>query len=122
LLQQQAEIDAEDVAVAMLEQQLGDQRPLGEILVDHGQATPDQIREALAVQAAAHADAKSNGSVSDTSLRVDVNQLDTLMRLFGELVLTRNQIVATAAAQGDPAMLRSSQRLNLLVSELQAGV
>jgi two-component system chemotaxis sensor kinase CheA len=48
--------------------------------------------------------------------------LDTLMRLVGELVLTRNQIVATAAAQADPAMLRSSQRLNLLVSELQEGV
>ena len=44
------------------------------------------------------------------------------MRLVGELVLTRNQIVATAATQAEPAMLRSSQRLNLLVSELQAGV
>jgi two-component system chemotaxis sensor kinase CheA len=118
LLQQQSDINAEDVAVAMLEQQLGDQRPLGEILVEHGQATPDQVRDALALQA----DAKAGGSVSDSSLRVDVTLLDTLMRLVGELVLTRNQIVATAAAQADPAMQRSSQRLNLLVSELQAGV
>jgi two-component system, chemotaxis family, sensor kinase CheA len=118
LLQQQADINAEDVAVAMLEQQLGDQRPLGEILVEHGQATPDQVRDALAMQA----DAKSGGSVSDSSLRVDVTLLDTLMRLVGELVLTRNQIVATAASQADSAMQRSSQRLNLLVSELQAGV
>ena len=122
LLQQQADINAEDVAVAMLEQQLGDDRPLGEILVDHGQATPDQVREALALQAAAHADARAGGSVSDGTLRVDVNLLDTLMRLVGELVLTRNQIVATAAARADTGMQRSSQRLNLLVSELQAGV
>jgi two-component system chemotaxis sensor kinase CheA len=122
LLQQAADIDAQDVAVAMLEQQLGDDRPLGEILVDHGQATPEQVREALAMQAVAQADAKSSGSVSDGSLRVDVNLLDTLMRLVGELVLTRNQIVATAAAQADPAMQRPSQRLNLLVSEIQAGV
>src|SRR5450432_2815488 len=122
LLQQQADINAQDVAVAMLEQQLGDDRPLGEILVDHGQATPDQVREALAMQAVAQADARSSGSVSDATLRVDVNLLDTLMRLVGELVLTRNQIVATAAKQVDPAMQRPSQRLNLLVSELQAGV
>jgi two-component system chemotaxis sensor kinase CheA len=122
LLQQQADINAEDVAVAMLEQQLGDARPLGEILVDHGQATPDQVRDALALQATAQADARSGGSVSDSTLRVDVNLLDTLMRLVGELVLTRNQIVATAAARADTGMQRSSQRLNLLVSELQAGV
>jgi two-component system, chemotaxis family, sensor kinase CheA len=122
LLQQQSDINPEDVAVAMLEQQLGDERPLGEILVDHGQATPDQVREALALQAAAQADARVGGSVSDSTLRVDVNLLDTLMRLVGELVLTRNQIVATAAARSDTGMQRSSQRLNLLVSELQAGV
>ena len=122
LLQQQADINAEDVAVAMLEQQLGDDRPLGEILVDHGQATPEQVREALALQATAQADARVGGSVSDSTLRVDVNLLDTLMRLVGELVLTRNQIVATAAARADTGMQRSSGRLNLLVSELQAGV
>jgi two-component system, chemotaxis family, sensor kinase CheA len=124
LLLQQAEIDAEDVAVAMLEQQLGDTRPLGEILVDHGQATPEQVREALALQAVAKAGARMAGigSVSDSTLRVDVVLLDTLMRLVGELVLNRNQIVASAAILADPAMQRSSQRLNLLVSELQAGV
>ena len=122
LLQQRADIAPEDVAVAMLEQQLGDDRPLGEILIDHGQATPDQVREALELQAVAQADARSGGSVSESTLRVDVNLLDTLMRLVGELVLTRNQIVATAAARADIGMQRSSQRLNLLVSELQAGV
>jgi two-component system chemotaxis sensor kinase CheA len=128
LLKQHAEIDDTDVAVAMLEQQLGDDRPLGEILVDHGQATPEQVAEALAAQAGARSGGPAGGNgahpmpVTDASLRVDVNLLDTLMRLVGELVLTRNQIVATAAAQADPAMLRSSQRLNLLVSELQEGV
>jgi two-component system, chemotaxis family, sensor kinase CheA len=124
LLQQQAEIDAEDVAVAMLEQQLGDSRPLGEILVDHGQATQEQIQEALALQAVAKAGARMAGigPVTDSTLRVDVTLLDTLMRLVGELVLTRNQIVASAATLGDPGMQRSSQRLNLLVSELQTGV
>ena len=36
-------------------------------------------------------------AVADTTIRVDVDLLDALMRLVGELVLTRNQIVARPA-------------------------
>ncbi len=44
------------------------------------------------------------------------------MRLVGELVLTRNQIVRQADEQEDPDLVRASQRLNLIASELQEGV
>jgi two-component system, chemotaxis family, sensor kinase CheA len=115
-------VDETDVEVAILEQRLGDDRPLGEILVEHGQATDEQIREALAAQAGVRGTPAGSHAVTESTLRVDVNLLDTLMRLVGELVLTRNQIVATAATQADSAMLRAAQRLNLLVSELQEGV
>ncbi len=120
LLKEHSDIDDDDLAVARLEQELGDRRPLGEILVEHGQVTPQQVQEALAAQT--EAKVAGPGAVAETSLRVDVTLLDTLMRLVGELVLTRNQVVATAASQGDPAMMRSAQRLNLLVTELQEGV
>lgn len=56
------------------------------------------------------------------SVRVDVDLLDTLVGLVGELVLTRNQIVRHADAQTDQELVRASQRLNLVVSELQEGV
>jgi two-component system, chemotaxis family, sensor kinase CheA len=58
-------------------------------------------------------------SVADGSIRVDVDRLDALMRLMGELVLTRNQSVAHAAAVGDAALLSAAARLNLITSELQ---
>ncbi len=61
-------------------------------------------------------------SVSDTSIRVDVVLLDTLMRLVGELVLTRNQLVRVAGEQREVPLLRAAQRLNLITSELQEGV
>ena len=61
-------------------------------------------------------------TVADSSIRVDVDLLDTLMRLVGELVLTRNQIVRQAGEQEDVELVRSSQRLNLIASELQEGV
>ena len=61
-------------------------------------------------------------SVADSSIRVDVDVLDTLMRLVGELVLTRNQLVRAIGTVADPGMARTAQRLNLITSELQASV
>src|SRR5262249_8433571 len=61
-------------------------------------------------------------AVADTSIRVDVGLLDKLMNLVGELVLARNQIVQFSGSQEDPALMGTVQRLNLLTTELQAGV
>jgi two-component system, chemotaxis family, sensor kinase CheA len=57
----------------------------------------------------------------DTTIRVDVNLLDRLMNLVGELVLARNQLLQDASAFGT-ALAGTSQRLNLITSELQEGV
>ena len=48
--------------------------------------------------------------------------LDKLMNLVGELVLARNQILQFNAVQKDTAFLSTSQRLNLITTELQEGV
>ena len=61
-------------------------------------------------------------AVADTSIRVDVGLLDKLMTLVGELVLARNQIVQFSADDEDAGFLGTVQRLNLLTTELQAGV
>ena len=61
-------------------------------------------------------------SVADSSIRVDVDLLDSLMNLVGELVLTRNQLIQRAAARQDQELMRSMHRLNLVAGELQEGV
>lgn len=65
---------------------------------------------------------RGNVTVAETSIRVDVGILDKLMNLVGELVLARNQIVQHSTAYEEPGYLGTVQRLNLLTSELQAGV
>jgi two-component system chemotaxis sensor kinase CheA len=70
---------------------------------------------------AAKHDGDGRRSVADSTLRVDVDLLDTLMRLVGELVLTRNQLLANSSSM-DAGMIRATQRLNLIASELQEGV
>ena len=63
-----------------------------------------------------------SSSVSDSALRVDVGLLDKLMTLVGELVLARNQIMQFSTTQEESSFLGTVQRLNLLTTELQAGV
>ncbi|MCA9218711.1 MAG: chemotaxis protein CheA, partial [Planctomycetales bacterium] len=65
---------------------------------------------------------KSNNSISDTTVRLDVELLDRLMNLVGELVLARNQILQFSRSSEDSAMAAASQRLNLITTELQEGV
>jgi two-component system, chemotaxis family, sensor kinase CheA len=62
------------------------------------------------------------GSASSNLVRVDVELLDRLMNLVGELVLARNQIVQILSNRTDPELLNPIQRLNLLTTELQEGV
>lgn len=61
-------------------------------------------------------------SVADSTIRVDVALLDSLMNLVGELVLTRNQLLQRSAHIGDTELARTTHRLNLIAGELQEGV
>ncbi|HVT79231.1 MAG TPA: chemotaxis protein CheA [Phycisphaerae bacterium] len=62
------------------------------------------------------------GESSASGIRVDVALLDKLMNLVGELVLARNQIVQFSVASENAALTGSTQRLNLITTELQEGV
>jgi len=62
------------------------------------------------------------GSLADAAIRVDVGLLDRVMNLVGELVLARNQILQYGLSSKDAGFVNATQRLNLLTTELQAGV
>jgi len=59
--------------------------------------------------------------VAESSIRVSVELLDTLMNLVGELVLVRNQLLQMGQ-QGDAPLVGATQRLNHVTAELQEGV
>lgn len=63
-----------------------------------------------------------NHSASESSIRVDVGLLDKLMNLVGELVLARNQVLQFTSQSSDSAFTATSQRLNLITTELQGSV
>ena len=57
-----------------------------------------------------------------TSLRVNVGLLDTLMTLAGELVLSRNQLMQGVSASSNRATETASQRIDMITSELQEAI
>jgi two-component system, chemotaxis family, sensor kinase CheA len=120
ILVQAGDVSQDDVDRARMQQQLGDDRPIGSILVEHGATTSSAVEDAVEAQAGTHR------SVIGSSVRVDVELLDSLMRLVGELVLARNQLLSRLedekGAAEDSSLARSAQRVSLVTSELQEQV
>jgi two-component system chemotaxis sensor kinase CheA len=59
---------------------------------------------------------------SRTQIRVDVDLLDRLMDLVGELVLARNRIVRDPSTRASKELTVATHRLDRITSELQDGV
>ncbi len=104
-----------DVGSALQAQIEGDERKLGTILLEEGKAQPAAVSEALQAQT-------PKRSIADSAIRVDVDLLDTLLNMVGELVLARNQLVRGVMEIGDATLVRSAQRLGMITSELQEGI
>ena len=88
-------------------------------------APPPTEATAPAATSVVHGTSAKSGDdskVSDSNVRVDVGLLDKLMNLVGELVLARNQILQHAIATRDGGFAATTQRLNLITTELQEGV
>lgn len=116
VLVQQGHVSEADVAAAVHEQETTP-LPVGEILVARGAATPGNVKDALELQQEAR-----GANIAEGNIRVDVALLDRLMNLVGELVLARNQILQCTTSNADSTLLGTTQRLNLITSELQEGV
>jgi two-component system, chemotaxis family, sensor kinase CheA len=58
-------------------------------------------------------------STNTETIRVDVNLLDKMMNLVGELILSRNQVLQIANSYDDIAFTKISQNLSFISSELQ---
>ncbi|RFU19180.1 chemotaxis protein CheA [Geodermatophilus marinus] len=93
-----------------------------EVVTEPEPATAEPSGQAEPAAGQADGAGQVRRAVAESTIRVDVDLLDELMLLVGELVLTRNQIVQYVGRSSDTDLVRASQRLNLIASELQEGV
>jgi len=117
LLVERGVVQAEDLALALQEQEKGDRRRLGEILVALGLAKMEDVLAAQHIL-----EAKPRETSAPETIRVGVNLLDKLMTLVGELVLARNQLLQISNTVKDAGLQAVSQRMNLIATELQEEV
>lgn len=80
-------------------------------------APPQKSKTAPAAQKKSAAKVKV-----DTSIRVHVSLLDSLMTLAGELVLSRNQLLQTISSNDVRNAESVGQRIDLITSELQEAI
>jgi two-component system, chemotaxis family, sensor kinase CheA len=107
---------AEDIDLALQEQEKGDTRRLGKILVSKGLTKQDEVNAAQQAM-----ETKARDAAAET-IRVGVSVLDKLMTLVGELVLARNQLLQVSNTVHDTSLQAVSQRMNLIATELQEQV
>ena len=70
--------------------------------------------------AVSSAQGRALGNTADSTLRVDVDLLNRMMNLVGELVLTRNQILQ--ATDSDANLILLSRRLDMVTADLREAV
>ncbi|HVP06242.1 MAG TPA: chemotaxis protein CheA [Candidatus Acidoferrum sp.] len=110
-------------------------RPVSEqkspaVTVDGGEAAPESTNESPEAAAKSGKRSLIEKRSSDQTIRVDVDRLDSLMNLMGELVLGRNSLVQAVAKvigdnDGDPRtqhLNRAAASVNYITTELQMAV
>ncbi|MEQ9642724.1 MAG: chemotaxis protein CheW [Alphaproteobacteria bacterium] len=96
------------------------------------EATPEPAKPVAAAPAPKPAEVKpataakpeggGESSVANQSIRVSVEQLENLMTMVSELVLTRNQLMQMVRGRADSEFKVPLQRLSHVTTELQEGV
>lgn len=88
----------------------------------HQSPPPDTDRQDTPQTDTTQDSPKHQPTVEDTSIRVHVSLLDSLMTLAGELVLSRNQLLQTINSKSFKDADTVGQRIDLITSELQEAI
>lgn len=103
-------------------------RPIGELLVDAGVVGREQVDSALKIQKKIpqgkfpeNKDEKPDASAVRQDIRVDLNKLDSLVTLIGELVIAENMVLNNPDLRGLELenFSKAGQHLLKIVRELQ---
>ncbi len=105
-------------------------KPVGEILIEQGKATPEQVSTAALKQKAAQEEQKKQitlpakkaaARANKQDIRVDLGKLDSLINLIGEMVIAENMLINNPDLKGMELenFNKAGQHMSKLVRELQ---
>ncbi|HQN19901.1 MAG TPA: Hpt domain-containing protein, partial [Syntrophobacteraceae bacterium] len=115
ILVERGDISPEDVRRA-----LGEQKRIGELLMDAGVVGPSRVESALVEQE--HVRSIRNRQQKEelvSNIRVPAERLDILVNLVGELVTVQARLSRTAASMADAALVSIAEEVERLTAELR---
>ncbi len=89
-------------------------RKIGEILVDEGATTPDKIDRALQQQSL-----QRQSGLQSRTVKVDTNKLDSLFDLVGELVISTTLISGEMKSTNNNGSSKNLPQLNKITKDIQ---
>jgi two-component system chemotaxis sensor kinase CheA len=113
ILLERGEISPDD-----LKKVLEKQKPLGELLVEEKLVTPTQVKSALAQQQLTSPKKDTVPKAAD-SIRVAADKLDLLINLVGELVVTQARLTALSAKLSESELVEPVEEVERLTAELR---
>ena len=113
-------IDRGDLSAEQLETTLQMQKPLGEMLVDSGTVTSEKVLSALAEQQHVK-NIRQERAVPEAaaSIRVPAERLDQLVNLVGEMVTVQARLTQVAAKLGEADFIAIAEEVERLTNELR---
>ncbi len=115
ILVERGDLSSEDIHKA-----LSFQRRLGELLVEKGMASPAQVESALVEQRhVREVQQRRQSNEAAASIRVSSERLDKLVNLVGELVTVQARLSMTADHRCDPQLTLLAEEVERLTAELR---
>ena len=113
-------VDRGCVSQEDIETALGKQKRIGELLVDSGVVPPSSVESALAEQEHIKAvRSKQQKEELASSIKVPAERLDTLVNLVGELVTVQARLSQTVVSLDPTELLSISEEVERLTAELR---
>lgn len=109
ILVETGNISKDQLEIALQEQAQG--KRLGEILIEKGMTTSDKINEALKIQSII-------GKPSSETVKVDTQKLDNLINLVGELVIA-NALICETSGNTNNGSNKNLSHLSKIVKDIQ---
>ena len=94
-----------------------EEQPVVSTTSNHPAAEADKSAPVASPDILSRSESTRSNNTFDATIRVDVQLLDTIVDLVGELVLARNQLRTTAT--NEPALLDAVNRIHTVTGELQ---
>ena len=115
MLVQCGTLTAQELDTALNAQSDTPAKPIGTILVEQGSVQPEVVEAALTKQK----QIKDLGAAESRSIRVDADKLDQLINLVGELIIAGANVNMVAHKAQITELQESASKLSLLVEEVR---